>query len=71
MTKKNHASLKISSGHYRTADLLIGVAFLLASIVGGYYAISQQLREYWLLLIVGIVGAILMLRRARTNETGE
>lgn len=67
MTKKNHASLRISSGHYRTADLVIAVAFILAAIVGGYFAIAHEVRDYWLLLIVGIIGAVLMLRRSRTE----
>lgn len=65
MTKKNHASLRISSGHYRIADLVIGVALLLAAVVGGYFAIAQGVRDYWLLLVVGIIGGILMLRRSR------
>lgn len=65
MTKKNHASLRISSGHYRTADLAIGVVLLLAAALGGYFAIAQGVRDYWLLLVVGIVGGVLMLRRAR------
>lgn len=68
MTKKNHASLRISSGHYRTADLVIAVAFLLSGIVGGYFAVAQGVRDYWLLLIVGIVGAVLMFRRSRSAE---
>lgn len=65
MTKKNHASLRISSGHYRTADLVIGVAFAISGIIGGYFAVVHEVRDYWLLLIVGIIGAVLMLRRAR------
>lgn len=67
MTKKNPASLRISSGHYRVADLVIAVALLLAAILGGYFAIAQGVRDYWLLLVVGIVGSILMLRRARAE----
>lgn len=66
MTKKNESSLKISSGHYRTADLIIALALLLAAVVGGYFAIVDGVRDYWLLLVVGIVGAVLMFRRART-----
>lgn len=68
MTKDNHASLKISSGHYRRADLIIAIAFLISGIVGGYFAIAQGVRDYWLLLLVGIVGAILMFRRSRSPE---
>lgn len=44
MTKKNHASLRISSGHYRTADLVIGVAFAISGIIGGYFAVVSTLR---------------------------
>lgn len=65
MDKKNPASLKVSSGHYRMADLVIAIAFLLSGIVGGYYAIAHGVRDYWLLLVVGIIGAVLMFRRAR------
>lgn len=67
MTEKNHASLRISSGHYRIADLVIAVAFIIAAIVGGYYAVVHEVRDYWLLLVVGIIGAVLMLRRARSD----
>lgn len=66
MTKKNPASLKVSSEKFRMADLVIAVAFLLAGIIGGYFAIAEGVRDYWLLLVVGIIGAILMFRRART-----
>lgn len=65
MTKKNHASLRISSGHYRTADLVIAAAFLITAIVSGYLAVAHEVRDYWVLLIVGIIGAVLMLRRSR------
>lgn len=67
MTKENPASLRISSGHYRTADLVIAVIFILAGILGGYFAIAEGVRDFWLLLIVGIVGGILLLRKARTS----
>lgn len=65
MTKKNHASLRISSGHYRIADLVIGVAFAISAIIGAYFAVAHEVRDYWLLVVVGIVGAVLMLRRSR------
>lgn len=65
MTKQNPASLKVSSEKFRMADLAIAVAFLLAGIIGGYFAIAEGVRDYWLLLVVGIVGAVLMVRRAR------
>lgn len=68
MTTKNPASLKISSGHYRTADLVIAIAFVVTAVVSGYFAVADGLREYWALLLVGIVGAVLMLRRARTPD---
>jgi len=66
MTKKNPAALKISSGHFRTADLVIACAFLITAIVSGYLAIAHQVRDYWALLLVGIVGAVLMFRRSRS-----
>lgn len=65
MTKKNHASLKVSSGHYRTADLVIAIAFIFTAIVSGYLAVAHEVRDYWVLLVVGIIGAVLMLRRSR------
>ena len=65
MTKQNPALLKVSSEKFRMADLAIAVAFLLAGIIGGYFAIAEGVRDYWLLLVVGIVGAVLMVRRAR------
>lgn len=68
MTKQNPSSLRISSGHYRTADLVIAVAFILAGILGGYFAIAHEVRDFWLLLVVGIVGGILLLKKARTPE---
>lgn len=68
MTKKNPASLKISSGHYRRADLIIAIAFLFSGVVAGYFAIAQGVRDYWLLLLVGVVGAVLMFRRSRSSE---
>lgn len=67
MTKQNPSSLKVSAEKYRMADLVIAAAFLLAGIIGGYYAISEGVRDYWLLLVVGIVGAILMFRRSRST----
>lgn len=67
MTKKNHASLRISSGHYRTADLVIAVAFFISAIIGAYFAVAHEVRDYWLLLIVGIIGGVLMLKRSRTQ----
>lgn len=51
-------------GHYRTADLALAVVFLLAGIFGGYMAMAEGVRDYWLLLIVGVVGTVLLWRRA-------
>lgn len=67
MTKQNHASLRISSGHYRVADLVIAIAFIITAIVSGYFAVAHEVRDYWVLLIVGIIGAVLMLRRSRED----
>lgn len=65
MTKENHSSLRISSGHYRTADLVIAIAFIITAIVSGYLAVAHEVRDYWVLLVVGIIGAVIMLRRSR------
>lgn len=65
MSNKNPASLRISSGHYRTADLVIAVAFFITAIVSGYLAIAHEVRDYWALFIVGVIGAVLMFRRSR------
>lgn len=70
MTKKDQSSLRISSSHYRTADLIIAIAFIITAIVSGYLAIAHQVRDYWVLLIAGIIGAVLMLKRSRTPNQG-
>lgn len=67
MTKKNPASLRISSGHYRSADLVLAVVLLLAAILSAYFAIAQGVRDFWLLLVVGLVGSVLMFRRSRAG----
>lgn len=64
MTNENHASLRVDSRHYRIADIVIGIAFVIAAIVSAYLAIAHETRDYWALLVVGIIGAILMFRRA-------
>lgn len=68
MTKKNPASLRISSENYRIADLVIAIAFLFSGMVGGYFAIVDGVRDFWLLLVVGVVGTVLMFRRSRASE---
>ena len=69
MSEKDQSALHMKPRHFRTADLVIAVAFLLAGIVGGYFAIADGVRDYWLLLVVGILGAILMFRRAMAAPT--
>lgn len=69
MKEKEPGALHVKPRHYRTADLVIAVAFLLAGILGGYFAIVQNVRDYWLLLVVGIIGALLMFRRASSEES--
>lgn len=63
MTKENHASLRVDARHYRTADLVIGIAFVVTTFISLYLAIAHETRDYWLLVLVGIVGAVLMFRR--------
>lgn len=69
MSDHQKSSLHMKPQHFRTADLVIGVAFLLAGIIGGYFAIADGVRDYWLLLVVGILGAVLMFRRARRPDS--
>ncbi|MCO5217045.1 MAG: hypothetical protein M9953_02385 [Thermomicrobiales bacterium] len=64
MTNENHASLRVDSRHYRIADIVIGVAFVITAVVSAYLAIAHETRDYWALLVVGVVGAILMFRRS-------
>lgn len=65
MTDDGKSALHMKPQHFRTADMVIGVAFLLAGTLGGYFAIADGVRDFWLLLVVGVVGAVLMFRRAR------
>lgn len=64
MTNENHASLRVDSRHYRIADVIIGIAFVVTAIVSAYLAIAHETRDYWALLVVGVIGALLMFRRA-------
>ncbi|MCA9834921.1 MAG: hypothetical protein KC435_13295 [Thermomicrobiales bacterium] len=64
----NHASLRIGSQHYRTADLIIAAACVIAAIISAYLAIAHEVRDYWALLLVGVIGAILMFRRSRAGQ---
>lgn len=71
MTEQNHASLRVGARHYRIADMLIGVALCGAAVISAYLAIAQNVRDYWLLLVVGIIGAVLMFRRAIGGSKAE
>lgn len=64
MTDQQHSALHMKTRHFRTADIVIGIAFLLAGIAGGYFAIVEGVRDFWLLLVVGVIGAALLFRRA-------
>lgn len=70
MTKENPAGLRVAPEKYRVADIVLAIAFLISGAVGLYFALVDDVRDYWLLVLVGIVGAILMGRRAKGNPTG-
>ncbi len=70
MTKENPAGLRIAPDKYRMADIVLAIAFLIAGAVGLYFAVADGVRDFWLLVLVGLVGAVLMARRA-ANETTE
>lgn len=63
MTKNNPAGLRISPEKYHMADIIMAVVFVLITILALYYALVDGVRDFWLLVVVGIVGAILMVRR--------
>ncbi len=67
MTKENSSSLKISSQHFRKADLVLAVVFAFTSVVSLYYAITENSREFWALLLVGVFGVYLSLKRYRAS----
>jgi len=68
MTEKNPAGLRIAPENYRTADIILAVVFLLSAIIALYFAIADGVRDFWLLVLVGIVGAVLMARRATAKR---
>jgi len=70
MTVKNPAGLRIAPKNYRTADIILAIVFLLSAIIALYFAIADGVRDFWLLVLVGIVGSVLMARRATTAQTG-
>ena len=70
MTKENPAGLRVAPEKYRVADIVLAIAFLISGAVGLYFALEDDVRDYWLLVLVGIVGAILMARRAKGSPTG-
>jgi uncharacterized membrane protein len=70
MTEKNPAGLRIAPKNYRTADIILAIVFLLSAIIGLYFAVADGVRDFWLLVLVGIVGAVLMARRATAAGTG-
>ena len=69
MTKENPAGLRIAPEKYRLADIVLAIAFLVSGAIGLYYALAEGVRDFWLLVLVGIVGAVLMARRAMGNSS--
>lgn len=69
MTKDNPAGLRVAPEKYRVADIVLAVAFLISGAVGLYFALVDGVRDYWLLVLVGIVGAVLMARRAMGGKS--
>lgn len=67
MTKENSSSLRISSQHFRRADLVLAIVFTLTALVSVYYAVTENSREFWALLLVGVFGAYLSLKRYRAS----
>ena len=70
MTEKNPAGLRIAPKNYRIADIILAIVFLLSAIIALYFAVADGVRDFWLLVLVGIVGAVLMARRAIAARTG-
>ncbi len=71
MTEKNPAGLRIAPENYRTADIILAVVFLLTAIISLYFAIADGVRDFWLLVIVGMVGTVLMARRVASPRSGQ
>lgn len=71
MTENNPAGLRIAPKNYRTADILLAIVFLLAAIISLYFAVVDDVRDFWALVLVGFVGAVLMARRAMVTKPGE
>lgn len=70
MTKDNPAGLRISPEKYHLADVVMLVLSILITIIALYFAIADGVRDFWLLVVVGIVAAILLGKRVRRNSTG-
>ena len=70
MTKDNPAGLRISPEKYHFADVVMLVLSILITIIALYFAIADGVRDFWLLVVVGIVAAILLAKRVRRNSAG-
>ena len=71
MTKENPAGLRIDPANFRTADIVMAVVFVLVTFLSLYFAIIDGVRDFWLLVVVGIVGAVLMARRVLAKPPGQ
>lgn len=70
MTKDNPAGLRISPEKYHLADIVMMALSILITLIALYFAIVDGVRDFWLLVVVGIVAAILLGKRVRQNSAG-
>lgn len=70
MTERNPAGLRVSPKNYRTADIVLAIAFVITALISLYFAIADGVRDFWALVIVGVIGAVLMARRAHGDTPG-
>lgn len=70
MTKDNPAGLRIAPEKFHLADVVMMVLSILITVIALYFAIADGVRDFWLLVLVGIVAAILLGKRLRRNSAG-
>lgn len=69
MTKDNPASLRIAPEKYHLADIIMAIVFVVITIIALYFAIADGVRDFWLLVVVGVIGAVLMGRRVLSRQS--
>lgn len=71
MTKNNPAGLRIAPEKFHLADIVMLVLSVAITFLGLYFAIVDGVRDFWLLVLVGIVAAILLGKRVLRNQAGK